>query len=350
MNKTEENDSAADCPSRSSLDAEEIRIIFMGTPQFAVPSLEALLECTSLGGHPARVVAVATQPDRAAGRSSRLVSSPVKSVADAAGLPVLQPERIRRPESVARLRELSPDLIVVAAYAHILTPEILEIPRYGCINVHASLLPRWRGASPISAAILAGDQETGITLMRMDAGLDTGDILAQTRLSIIPDETTETLTARLARSSVALLTPTLSSWISGTIIPRKQEEEQAALTGILRREDGRIDWRAMPGPLVERMTRAYAPWPGTYTTLDQKGLKMWRAEPIFSLSHPEPGRVLTRDEASALSGGDAPWPRFLVATVDGALWLREVQAEGKRRMTGEEFLRGQPGAIGSRLV
>ena len=245
----------------------ELRLVFMGTPDFAVPSLRALLSLGDVAGRRARVVAVVTQPDRPAGRGGHIQASPVKVAALEAGVPVLQPGRLRRPEHVAELRAYSPDLIVVAAFAQILSREVLDMPAYGCLNVHASLLPRWRGAAPIAAAILAGDTTTGVTIMKMDAGLDTGPILAQRAETIRPDDTAATLTERLATLGASVLVDTLGPWVSGQITPRPQDEAQATLTRPLKREDGLIDWGATAAATVARMARAYDPWPGAASTV-----------------------------------------------------------------------------------
>lgn len=213
------------------------RVIFMGTPEFAVPSLAAL------AAGAAAVVAVVTQPDRPSGRGQQLAMSPVKAFALAHGLPVWQPPTLKTPEVVAMLAELRPDVIVVAAFGQILRPNVLDLPPHGCINVHASLLPRWRGAAPVQAAILAGDQVTGSTIMRMDPGMDTGPILAQAALTIAPRDTGGTLTARLAQQGADLLAETLPRWLAGEITPRPQDASLATLCRPLRKEQGVIDWR-----------------------------------------------------------------------------------------------------------
>jgi methionyl-tRNA formyltransferase len=328
-----------------------LRIVFMGTPAFAVPSLQALLDLREAAGRPARVVAVVTQPDRPAGRGRHVQASPVKELALAAGVPVLQPERLRRPENVAALRAYRPDLVVVAAFAQILSRDVLAAPTYGCLNVHASLLPRWRGAAPIPAAILAGDPETGVTIMRMDPGLDTGPLLSKGAEPIRPDDTTATLTPRLAARGAALLTQAIGPYVAGTLRPQPQDEEGATLTRPLQREDGRVDWGAMPADLVARMTRAYDPWPGVYTTLGGRILKLWAAEAIdASVDGAEPGHALTREEAAPiLQERGLSWPRLVVAAAGGLVLARDVQPEGKCVMGGDEYLRGQPGVAGARL-
>ena len=328
----------------------ELRLVFMGTPAFAVPSLRALLSLRDVAGRPARVVAVVTQPDRPAGRGGHIQASPVKVAALEAGVPVLQPGRLRRPEHVAELRAYSPDLIVVAAFAQILSPTVLDMPAYGCLNVHASLLPRWRGASPIAAAILAGDTTTGVTIMKMDAGLDTGPILAQRAETIRLDDTAATLTERLATLGASLLVDTLGPWVAGQITPRPQDEAQATLTRPLQREDGLIDWGATAAATVARMARAYDPWPGAYTHYAGRVLKLWQAEAIDATVDAAPGHVLNRAEAAPLLEAlGLRWPQLLVVCREGVLLARRVQLEGRRPMAGDELMRGQPSMAGAQL-
>src|ERR671939_1055008 len=276
----------------------ELRLVFMGTPALALPSLRALLSLSDVAGRPARVVAVVTQPDRPAGRGGHIQASPVKIAALEAGVPVLQPARLRRPEHVAELRAYEPDVIVVAAFAQILSLEVLDMPAYGCLNVHASLLPRWRGASPIAAAILAGDMTTGVTIMKMDAGLDTGPILAQRAETIRPDDTAATLTDRLATLGASLLVDTLGPWVAGQITPRPQDEAQATLTRPLQREDGLIDWGATAAATVARMVRAYDPWPGAYTHQTGRMLKLWQGEAAAPTGDAAPGHGPNPDGAA----------------------------------------------------
>jgi methionyl-tRNA formyltransferase len=331
--------------------APELRLVLMGTPAFAVPSLRALLEVRSLAGRPARVAAVATQPDRPAGRGGRIQPGPVKAAALEAGLPVLQPQRLRRPESVAELRAHAPDLIVVAAYAQILSAEVLAMPAYGCLNVHASLLPRWRGASPIAAAILAGDAVTGVTIMQMEAGLDTGPMLAQREEPILTDDTTGRLSERLAVLGADLLVETLDSWVGGTLSPRAQDDAQATLTRPLRREDGLIDWAARSAVEVERTARAYDPWPGAYSLFEGRLLKLWRGRVLGPSQSFRPGHVLDRTEVVALLDDlGLRWPQFVVACRDGLLLALRVQIEGRRPMDGADFMRGHPAAAGAQLA
>lgn len=308
------------------------RIIFLGTPEFAVPILEALL-----GQH--EVVAVVTQPDRPAGRGrGRLVASPVKQVAQAHGLPVLQPVSLRRDRAaVEAMRRAAPELMVLAAFGQILRPEVLSIPQHGCIGVHASLLPRWRGAAPIAAAILHGDAETGISLMLTDAGMDTGPIIAQERLAIAPEDTTATLSAKLAQLGADLLLRTIPPWLAGEIAPRPQDEALATYAPPLAKEDGLLDWCASALQL-DRRIRALTPWPGTYTFYQGAMLRVLRARPIFPWSGAEaPGTVVETSEGIG------------VVTGSGLLLLQEVQLAGKKALDARAFARGQREFVGSVL-
>ncbi len=307
---------------------ERTRVIFMGTPEFSVPSLAALVE----DGY--QVVGVVTQTDRPAGRGRKVTQSPVKRYALAHGLKVLQPTTLRKPEPVAELAALEPDLIVVAAYGKILPPEVLALPTKGCINVHASLLPRHRGASPIAAAILAGDTVTGSTIMLMDEGMDTGPILAQATMPIRPDDTAGTLGERLARQGAELLSATLPMWLAGEIEPQPQPEEGVTICRLIRKEHGRIDW-TRPAVEIERMVRAYQPWPGAYTFWQGRLLKVLRAH--VAEGDAEPGLVVPWEEGAA------------VGTGQGLLVLDEVQLAGRRALPIADFLRGQRAILGVRL-
>jgi len=302
----------------------------MGTPDFAVPVLTALADTQ-------RVVGVVTQPDRPAGRGRRLASSPVKQVALERGLPLSQPQSLRTPEAVAQLAAWEPEVIVVAAFGQILRQDVLDLPPHGCLNVHASLLPRWRGAAPVPAAILAGDELTGVTIMRMDAGLDTGPILAQREETIRPGDTREVLEKRLARLGAALLVETLPAYLAGERVPQPQPEEGVTYAGQLRKGDGLLDW-SLPAVELDRRARAFTPWPGAFTTWHGRRLKVLRAVPLPGWrGDAPPGTVF------ALADGMA------VATGEGSLRLEEVQLAGKRPMDAVAFLRGQRDFVGSRL-
>lgn len=306
------------------------RIVFMGTPDFAVPTLETLLTMPDV-----QVVGVYTQPDRPAGRGSRVQASPVKAVALRAGVPVYQPLGFRkRVANVEALRDLRPALLVVAAYGLILPPSVLEIPPLGSLNVHASLLPRWRGAAPITYALLEGDTVTGVTIMLMDEGMDTGPMLTRAEEPIHPDDTTVSLSERLARLGAATLRETLPRWVAGDLTPTPQPEEGVSYTRLVKKEDGAIDW-TRPAAVIERAVRAYQPWPTAFT--------LWKGEPLKVLKatvlpgEGGPGTVV------AVPGGVA------VATGVGLLRLDEVQAAGRRPMPGKAFVNGAPGFVGARL-
>jgi methionyl-tRNA formyltransferase len=306
------------------------RVVFMGTPEFAVPALEALADAH-------QVVGVVTQPDRPAGRGRQLAPSPVKQVALERGLPLSQLRSLRTPEAVAQVAAWEPDVTVVAAFGQILRQDVLDLPPHGCLNVHASLLPRWRGAAPVPAAILAGDESTGVTIMRMDAGLDTGPILAQRETPIRPGDTQATVEERLARLGAALLVETLPPYLAGDLVGRPQPEEGVTYAGQLRKQDGLLDW-SIPASELDRRVRAYHPWPGAFTTWRGRRLKVLRAAPLPSWrGDAPPGTVF------ALADGVA------VATGEGALRLEEVQLAGKRQMAISTFLCGQRDCVGSRL-
>jgi methionyl-tRNA formyltransferase len=305
------------------------RLIFMGTPRFAVPSVKRLLE--EYG-----VVTVVTRPDKAAGRGRRVAFSPVKEVALACEIPVMQPRSLKEKEVVASLLELEPWVIVVAAYGQILPPEVLAIPPFGCLNVHASLLPKYRGASPVAGALLAGEEETGITIMLMDEGMDTGPILAQARLPIVSEDNRGSLTEKLAYLGADLLLETLPRWLKEEIVPQPQEDDKATYTKILKKEEGLIDW-SMSSVEIWRQVRAYNPWPSAYTDFEGRPLKILRAGSIKGRRKGEPGLVVATKEGAS------------VVTGEGLLALEEVQLAGKRAMGIAEFLRGQRGFVGSRL-
>ncbi len=306
------------------------QVVFMGTPEFAVPSLRALL----LAGYD--LVAVYTRADQPAGRGQRLEASPVKRFALAQGLPLRQPGSLRTPAEQAALAGLAPDLIVVAAYGLILPQAVLDIPARGCVNVHGSLLPRHRGASPIAGAILAGDQEAGVSIMLMDAGVDTGPILGQSGLPIEPEDTTGSLTSKLAGLGAELLVNTLPAWLRGDLAPRAQPKEGATLSPRIAKEDGRLDWTES-AELIARKVRAYQPWPSAFTTWRGQILKVLRARPAEGTAG-EPGAVIAGGRRAAG-----------VATGDGVVWLEEVQLAGRKAMPVSAFLAGAQDFVGSTL-
>lgn len=306
-----------------------MRIIFMGTPDFAVPALQQLLSSQH------QLVAVYTSPDKPAGRGRELSPSPVKRVALERSLEVRQVRSLKDENAVASLAQLQPDVIVVASYGLILPKKVLAIPPCGCINLHPSLLPCHRGPTPIPAAILASDAETGVSIMLMDEGIDTGPILSQQKVLIAPDDTAGSLTDKLAQLSARLLMETLPVWLSGSITPKPQREADATYTKLLDKADGEIDWR-MPAVDIQRRVRAFHPWPGCYTRWRGKTLKVMAATPL-------PGKRGTPGQTMPTEGGVG------IQTGDGMLLLRQVQLEGKRPMDIDEFLRGQRDFIGSTL-
>lgn len=311
------------------------RIVFMGTPEFAVPSLTALYEQSTT--HHWTIVSVMTQPDRRAGRGNKVIASPVKQQAKSFGLSLLQPASLRKePAVVETLRELQPDLIVVAAYGLFLPTSVLDIPTFGCINVHASLLPRYRGASPIHAAILNGDRETGISIMLMDEGLDTGPILAKTQQPILSDDTTSVLSDRLATQGANRLVETLPKWLAGELPPVPQSELPGtpSLCRMIKKSAGQIDW-TQPASQIERMTRAYTPWPSAFTTWNNQPFKIIQAN-------------VTEGEV-ALSMVVEIDGQIAVGTGNGLLVLKTVQPASKRAMDIGGFLNGAPNFVGSQL-
>lgn len=317
-----------------------MRVIFMGTPAFAVPALQRLAIMPEV-----TVVAVVTRRDQPAGRGNLLTLPPVKIAAESLGLPVLQPGSLKRAEAQAQLAALAPDVIVVAAFGQILPPAVLDLPPLGCLNIHASLLPRYRGASPIATAILDGEEETGNTIMVMDAGLDTGPILAMDAFGIQPDDTTGSLTARLAADGADLLARILPAWEEGFLAPMPQYEPAATMTRPLRKEDGIIDWR-QPATLIERQVRAYIPWPGASTTWHGQPLKIHAARVAAAIplevAALAPGRVVNLGSAKAMVPG-------IVCGDQTVLALETIQLPGKRALPAAEVVRGQPALVGAML-
>lgn len=310
-----------------------MRIVFMGTPEFAVTSLEHLL----LNKY--EVVAVYTQPDRPAGRGRTLVVSPVKKVALARGLPVLQPSSLKKAETIAELAAFQPDAIVVAAYGQLLPQAVLDIPRYGCINIHGSLLPKFRGAAPIAAAILAGEEFTGISIMLMEASLDTGPVLTRAAIPIFPHDTTVTLTAKLSEIAARAVQDALVRRARGEITPQPQNEAEATYAPAVIVDQGAIDWR-MPAVELWRRVRAFQPWPGCYTRWEGKRLKITEAAPLPAKEGVGVGQVV------ALEGKS---PGIGVGTGDGVLGLLRLQLEGKQEMAATDFARGHRQFVGSVL-
>lgn len=310
------------------------RTVFMGTPEFAVPSLAALLSA----GYD--LVGVYTRADQPAGRGQKLAASPVKVLALAHGLPIFQPETLRSAAAQAELAARAPDLIVVAAYGLILPQAVLDLPRFGCVNVHGSLLPRHRGAAPIAAALLAGDAAAGISIMLMDAGVDTGPVLSAAAIPIAADDTTGTLTGRLAALGADLLADTLPCWLRGEITPQPQPDEGANFAPRILKEEGRINWTE-PAWRIERRVRAFQPWPGAYTTWNGQVLKVLRAE-VGGQGTGDGGQ-----KTGMVVAG--PGGRVGVVTGGGILWLIEVQLAGKRALPVAAFAAGARGFIGTSL-
>jgi methionyl-tRNA formyltransferase len=322
-----------------------MKLIFMGTPEFAAPSLARLLE----DGHNA--LAVFTQPDKPAGRGKHLQAPPVKLFALERGIPVHQPARIKNNEEAFAIFEaLAPDACIVAAYGKILPERLLRIPRLGCINVHASLLPKYRGAAPINWAIANGERETGITIMQMDAGMDTGSMLAKRAIEIYDEETAPQLSARLALLGAESLSETLRAIERGEIAPELQDERKATYAPMLKREDGLVDWRMTAREIANR-TRAFQPWPGTYTLFRGARLTFWRAREVEIKIESgesesvkgelvEPGVITSIDNSG------------IVVACAGSTFLRieELQTEGKRRMIARDFVNGMRISAGERIA
>jgi len=307
----------------------------MGTADLACASLRALCREKSL-----QVIAVVSQPDKPKGRDMKLQPTPVKELALAEGLAVLQPRRARDEDFIAQLRSLQPDLIVVAAYGQILPQSLLDIPRLGCLNVHTSLLPRYRGAAPIQWAILDGDAETGVTIMKMDAGLDTGPMVSTTRTAILAEDNAQTLHDRLAQLGGELLIKTIPDYAAGKLVPTPQPAEGATYARKISKEDGLIDW-SQPARVLWNRVRGFTPWPGAYTHLKSDGatrlLKIWLAE-VEPTRSGAPGEILHADKNGVV-----------IACGEQALRVTQLQREGGRRMSAQEFLAGHLLAVGTRL-
>ncbi|CRZ34666.1 methionyl-tRNA formyltransferase [Herbinix hemicellulosilytica] len=299
-----------------------MKVIFMGTPDFAVNTLREIVKA----GH--EVVGVVTQPDKAKGRGGKLCFPEVKEAALELNLPVYQPVKVKDPEFIQKVKDLKPDVIVVAAFGQILPKDILDIPPYGCINVHASLLPKYRGAAPIQAAIINGEKETGVTIMHMDVGLDTGDMILQEKIQISDDETGGSLHDKLAVLGAKLLVKALEQIKEGTAIRVPQDDSQATYAKMLDKEMGNIDF-TKPAVYIERLIRGLNPWPSAYTKLNGKTLKLWKAKVKEYSAGAKPGEVVEVNKDS-----------IVVMTGKDALEILELQLEGKKRLSADEFLRG----------
>lgn len=308
-----------------------LKIVFMGTPDFAIPSLEAIVS----SGH--QIIGVVTQPDKPKGRGKKLTPPPVKEWAIERGIPVYQPEKARDPEFIRILRELAPDLIVTAAYGQILPKDILDIPPLGCINIHASLLPKYRGASPIQQALIDGEAETGITIMYMDVGMDTGDIILQRSIPIHPDEQADELHDRLAVLGGQVLAEALKLFERGRPVGCPQEHDKATYCKKIDKSMGNIDW-TQSASRIKNLVRGLTPWPGTFTFLGDQRIKVWKVQEweYSTLGTYTPGQVVVADQRQGL----------VVACGDGFLRLVRIQGEGKKAMEDIEFLRGNPIPVG----
>jgi methionyl-tRNA formyltransferase len=299
-----------------------VRLVFLGTPAFAVPTLERIVEA----GH--QVLCAVTQPDRPRGRGQHPAPPPVKEAAVRLGIPVYQPERVRHPEAVERLHGLAPQAMVVVGYGQIIPQVVIDIPRLGIVNVHASLLPQYRGAAPVQWAIVNGETRTGVTTMQIDAGLDTGDLLLSAETGIEPAETAVELGARLAVLGADLLVRTLEGLEAGSIVARKQDPAQATHAPLLKKEDGRIDWN-LPAEAIHNRVRGFQPWPGAYTAFRGQTLRIWKSRPAAA-------SCLADLAAGRLAALTPP----VVSCGSGALELIEVQLEGRRRMSAADFANG----------
>jgi len=322
-----------------------LRIIYMGTPQFAVPALEALIERSAPGNllpQGYEIVTVITRPDKPAGRGREIIFSPVKQVALAHGIPVWQSGSFKKQENNDALAAYHADLYIVAAFGQILPQAVLDQPRYGTLNIHASLLPKYRGPDPIANAILQGDPETGISIMLLDAGIDTGPVLLTRRIPIAADDTTGILTVKLAHLGAQALLEALPLWIAEQITPTAQDHHLASHTRMLRKEDGEIEWHRS-ATAIARQVRAYTPWPGSYSHWKGKRLKIVEAQAL-----PQQGDASTTPGTVRI-GEEAGHRLLVVTTGEGLLAAKQVQLEGKKAMTADEFLRGYAQIVGQVL-
>lgn len=311
-----------------------MRVAFMGTPQFSVPTLERL----NSSEH--EVMAVYTQPDKPSGRGKTATSTPVKRIAEEHSLSVFQPASLRDEAEVERLATLNLDAIVVVAYRQILPQEILDIPKFGCLNIHPSLLPKYRGAAPVAAAILAGDEETGVSVMLMDSGMDTGPVVSQQKVSIEPHDTTESLEQKLANVGADLLMKTLPEWIEQKMVPERQDNSRVIYTEHISKKDGEMNW-LFSAVELERRVRAFYPWPGCFTYWQGKVLKILNAVAMPGANHVEPGVVVALSQDSEIPIG--------IGTGDGVLGIYRIQIEGKKPNTSSDFIRGQREFIGGKV-
>lgn len=308
-----------------------MKIVFMGTPDFAVGALEALIRA----GYD--ITAAVTQPDKAKGRSGKLMPPPVKECAVKHGIPVLQPVKIKTQEAIAELRQYEADIFVVAAFGQILSQEILDMPRFGCLNIHASLLPKYRGASPIQRVIIEGERETGVTIMQMNAGLDTGDMLYRKILPIEAEDTFETLHDKLMVLGGEAITEALPLLEAGELVPEKQDDSLSSYAPLIKKEMGHLDFSA-DVHVLDHLIRGVTPWPSAYTFYKGKQMKIWRAVPVEMPHQAAFGEVLTVEKDS-----------FSIACADGVLKVLELQLEGKKRMSTHDFLLGVKMQAGERL-
>ena len=309
-----------------------MRVIFMGTPDFATETLEEIVKA----GH--EVVGVVTQPDKPKGRGKTMMPTPVKETALKYNLPVYQPKKVREPEFVELLRSLKPDVMVVAAFGQIITKEILEMPKYGCINVHASLLPAYRGAAPIQWAVINGDKESGVTIMQMDEGIDTGDMIEKAVVPIAEDETGGSLFDKLSHTGAKLCVKVLKDLEEGTAVGKKQPEESTTpYAKMIDKKMGEVDWKKSAKE-IEQLIRGLNPWPSAYTKVHGKTLKLWKAKVLLETSQMKPGQIVkvTKDSLAVQTG-------------QGMLEIQELQLEGKKRMDTSSFLRGYALAEGESL-
>ncbi len=308
-----------------------MKVLFMGTPDFAVGALEAIIQA----GH--EVTAVVTQPDKPKGRSGQMQFPPVKECAVKYGIPVFQPLKVKTPEAVEELRKFEADIFVVAAFGQILTKEILEMPKYGCVNIHASLLPKYRGAAPINQAIIDGEEQTGVTIQQMGEGIDTGDILSKVVVPIDKKETAESLFDKLAIAGAELIVETLPKLEKGEITPVPQDEEKASYVKMMKKTLGEVDWNK-EAVAIERLVRGLNSWPSAYTFCEGKSLKLWNCDGLEEACSEEPGTVIRVNKDS-----------IDVATGKGVLRILELQLEGKKRMETKAFLLGNAWQAGMKL-